>query len=218
MDALKALKREEKGYKSRREGFVPGVLYGKEIETTSVKFQKADVENALRIHGERARLRVSLDGKEQLGIVKEVAREIISRDLLHLDIQLVSLDEQLSIDVPFIFLGTEDLIPKGLVLHTYIDEISLTGTVDVIPESIEINVGDKEDGDSITLADLDLPEGITYLEDDDTQIAAVAIPRVEEIEEDEDAEDIDAADVEVIGEDDEGDADVADDGAEVHED
>lgn len=201
MGALKALAREEKGYKARREGFVPGVLYGRDIDTTSVKFEKTEIEQALRIHGERARLRVSVNNEDQLGIVKDVARDIISRDLLHLDIQLVSLGEELNIEVPFVFMGTDELIPKGLVLHTYINEISLTGTVDVIPNSIEIDVSDKEDGDSINLGDLDLPEGVTYNETDDTQIAAVAIPRVEEIEED---EDVDAADVEVIGEEDEG--------------
>lgn len=199
--ALKAIIRDEKGYKVRREGFVPAILYGKDMEATPVKFEKSDVEQALRIHGERARLRVAVNNEEQLGIVKEVARDIINRDLLHLDIQLVSLGEELSIDVPFVFVGTEELVPKGLVLHTYINEISLTGTVDVIPNEIEIDVSDKEDGDGITLADLELPEGVTYLEPGDTPIAAVAIPKVEEIEEDE--EEVDAADVEVIGEDDE---------------
>lgn len=207
IEALEALIREEKGYKVRREGFVPAVLYGKDIDTTSVKFRKTDVEQALRTHGERARLRVAVNNEEQLGIVKEVARDIITRDLLHLDIQLVSLGEELSIDVPFVFMGTDELIPKGLVLHTYINEISLTGTVDVIPNNIEIDVSDKADGDSITLGDLQLPEGVTYLDPDDTPIAAVAVPRVEEIEEDE--EEVDAADVEVIGEEDD-DSETAD--------
>lgn len=199
---LNAAVRTEKGYKIRREGLVPGVVYGKEIESTPVQFEKRHIEQVLRTYGDRARLMVSIDNKEQLGIIKEVTKDIISQDLLHLDIQLVSLTEEINLDVPFVFIGTDTLIPKGLVLHTYLNEIQLTGTVDRIPNSIEIDVTGKEDGYNVLLGDIELPEGVTYLEPDDTPIAAVAVPKIEEIEEDAE-EEVDAADVEVIGEDEE---------------
>ncbi len=208
---LDAMTRNTKGYKVRREGFVPGVVYGKEIDSTSVQFEKGEIEKVLRTHGERARLKVALNEKEHLGIIKEVARDIITQDLLHLDIQLVSLTEEINLDVPFVFTGTDTLIPKGLVLHTYLNEIQLIGTVDRIPNSIEIDVTGKEDGDSIVLDDIDLPEGVTCLEPGDTPIAAVAIPKVEEIEEDiDEIEEVDAADVEVIGEEDSDEEDIED--------
>lgn len=203
---LDTMIRNEKGYKVRRQGFVPGVVYGKEVESTPVQFKKRDIEQVLRTHGERARLKVSVNEKEHLGIIKEVARDIITQDLIHLDIQLVSLTEEINLDVPFVFTGTDTLIPKGLVLHTYLNEIQLIGTVDRIPSSIEIDVTGKEDGDHIVLNDIDLPEGVTCLEPGDTPIAAVAIPKVEEIEEDlDEEEEVDAADVEVIGEEEEDD-------------
>jgi large subunit ribosomal protein L25 len=194
-DKLNAMPRNEKGYKVRREQFVPGILYGKNIESTSVKFDKNEIDHTIRKYGDRARLKVVYEEKESLGIFKEVARDVLTREVLHLDIQIVSLDEEISLNVPIILNGADAIAFKKLVLQQSMTEIQLTGRVDHIPNSIEIDVSNMEDGDTITLADIEIPEGITYSEPEDTLIAAVREPKMldldeEEAEETEDTEDV----------------------------
>ena len=200
---LNAMPRNEKGYKVRREEFVPGILYGKNMESTSVKFDKKEIDRVIRRYGDRARLKIGFEEKENLGIFKEVARDVLSREVLHLDIQIVSLDEEISLNVPIILHGADAITFKNLVLQQSMTDIQLTGRVDLIPNSIEIDVGDMEDGDAITLADIEIPEGITYSEPEDTLIAAVREPKMldldeeeaeetEDIEGDEEAEDTDS--------------------------
>lgn len=186
---LNAIPRNEKGYKVRREQFVPGVLYGKNIEATSVKFDNNEIDRIIRQYGDRARLKIVMDEKESLGIFKEVARDVLSRDVLHIDIQLVDLKEEISLNVPIILNGSDAITFKKLVLQQNLTEIQLTGRVDLIPHSIEIDVSDMDDGDTITLADVELPEEIKHFEPDDTLIATVRTPKMVDLPEEEEAED-----------------------------
>lgn len=186
---LNAIPRNEKGYKVRREQFVPGVLYGKNIEATSVKFDNNEIDRIIRQYGDRARLKIVMDEKESLGIFKEVARDVLSRDVLHIDIQLVDLKEEISLNVPIILNGSDAITFKKLVLQQNLTEIQLTGRVDLIPHSIEIDVSNMDDGDTITLADVELPEEIKHFESDDTLIATVRTPKMVDLPEEEEAED-----------------------------
>lgn len=182
---LNAIPRNEKGYKVRREQFIPGVLYGKNIEATSVKFDNNEIDRIIRQYGDRARLKIVMDEKESLGIFKEVARDILSRDVLHIDIQLVDLKEEISLNVPIILNGSDAITFKKLVLQQNLTEIQLTGRVDLIPNSIEFDVSNMDDGDTITLADVKLPEEIKHFEAEDTLIATVKTPKMADIPEEE---------------------------------
>lgn len=182
---LNAIPRNEKGYKVRREQFVPGVLYGKNIEATSVKFDYNDIDRIIRQYGDRARLKIVMDEKESLGIFKEVARDILSRDVLHIDVQLVDLKEEISLNVPIILNGSDAITFKKLVLQQNLTEIQLTGRVDLIPNSVEIDVSNMNDGDTITLSDVELPEEVKYSEAEDTLIATVKAPKMADLPEEE---------------------------------
>ena len=190
-DRLNAMPRNEKGYKVRREQLVPGILYGKSMESTSVQFDKIELDRVIRRYGDRARLKITLGEKESLGIFKEVARDVLTREVLHLDIQIVSLDEEISLVVPIILHGAEAISLKKLVLQQGLSEIMLTGRVDQIPNTIEVDASHLEDGETITLGEIEIPEGMFYSEPEDSLIAVAREPRMIELdEEDEDMEEV----------------------------
>lgn len=195
---LIAIPRSEKGYKVRRGNFVPGILYGKNIESTSVQFDKNELNTIIRKYGDRARIKIGFDEKESLGIFKEVSRDIISREVLHLDIQIVDLTEELTLNVPIILHGADALTFKKLVLQQNLTEVQLTGRVDLIPNALEIDVSNMEDGDTKVLADIEIPDGIECSEDPDTLIVVVRVPKMTdlEVEEVEEAEEAEEAEVE----------------------
>ncbi len=198
---LIAMPRSEKGYKVRRGDNVPGVLYGKSIDTVSVQFNKNDLSKIIRKYGDRARIKVIFNDKENLGIFKEVARDVISREIFHLDVQVVDLEEKLTLTVPIIVHGIEALSAKKLVLQQNLMEIQLSGRLDLIPDRIEIDVSDFEDGDTKTIEEIEFPEGVECLEELDALILGARIPRIdEEEEEEEDEELLDGEEVEEEGE------------------
>ena len=189
---LTAMPRSEKGYKVRRGNFTPAVLYGKHMDAKSVQFDKVELNTIIRKHGDRARIKIDFEGSESLGIFKEVARDVLTREIFHLDIQLVDLTEELTLIVPIILHGADALTQKKLVLQQNLAEVQLTGRVDQIPNRLEIDVSAMEDGDTKILADLELPEGIVFSEDPDTLVLATRIPKMTEEAEEEEAEEAEA--------------------------
>jgi len=193
---LEAFVRDQKGYKVRRENFIPGVLYGKGIEeSVPVKFNKKDVDRIIRDYGSRTNLTVVLDGKGMFGFIRDTARDFITGELIHMDIQVADEEAEITRDVPLVFKGTDKLVYKKLILQSNVDEIVVKGKAKLIPSVIEIDVSEANSGDVIMAADLDLPEGVVCVERDDNPIAVVIEAKVEETEEG--AEETEAAGPEV---------------------
>jgi large subunit ribosomal protein L25 len=185
---LTAMPRNEKGYKVRRGGFAPAVLYGRNMEAKSVQFDKNELNTIIRKYGDRARIKIDFEGNESLGIFKEVSRDVLTREIFHLDIQLVDLREELTLIVPIIIHGADAVTQRKLVLQQNLAEVQLTGRVDLIPNKLEIDVSTMEDGDTKVLGDLEVPEGITFSEEPDTLILTTKAPKMVEEEGEEEAE------------------------------
>lgn len=190
---LTAMPRNEKGYKVRRGDFTPAVLYGRNMETKSVQFDKNELNTIIRKYGDRARIKINFEEKESLGIFKEVSRDVLTREIFHLDIQLVDLREELTLIVPIIIHGADAVMQKKLVLQQNLAEVQLTGRVDLIPNKLEIDVSLMEDGDTKVLGDIEVPDGITYSEEPDTLILTTKAPKMVEEEGEEEAEETEEA-------------------------
>ncbi len=190
---LTAMPRNEKGYKVRRGDFTPAVLYGRNMEARSVQFDKNELNTIIRKYGDRARIKIDFEGNESLGIFKEVSRDVLTREIFHLDIQIVDLREELTLIVPIIIHGADVVMQKKLVLQQNLAEVQLTGRVDLIPNKLEIDVSAMEDGDTKVLGDLEVPEGITFSEEPDTLILTTRAPKMVEEEGEEEAEETEEA-------------------------
>ena len=180
---LEAFIRDEKGYKVRKENFVPGVIYGKGIDAVSVKFNKKDVERIIKSYGSRTNLTVVLNGKESFGFIRDTARDGLTEELIHMDIQVADEDAEITRNVPLVFKGTDKLVYNKLILQSNMDEVVVKGKAKLIPNAIEIDVSEANGGDTIMAADLDLPEGVICVNIDDNPIAVVIETKVEETEE-----------------------------------
>ncbi|MEA4963386.1 50S ribosomal protein L25 [Lutispora sp.] len=180
---LEVFERDQKGYKVRQEQFVPGVIYGKEVEAASVKFRKKDVDRLIKESGSRAKLTVILNEKESFGFIKDTARDVLTGDLMHMDIQVVNKDSEISHSVPLVFKGTDALIYNRLILQINANEIQLTGKAKLIPDVIEVDVSNAKSGDTILLTDIDLPDTVTCANMDDIPLAVVTAAKIDEADE-----------------------------------
>lgn len=187
---LKVSERSEFGSRTsrrlRRDGFVPGVVYsgGEAARAFSVPEREARV--ALSQGG--ALLDLEIDGgKAEPVVVKEQQRHPVRGDLLHLDLQVVRLDQAIQADVPVELLGVEDApgVKLGGVLEHITHQLTISALPTEIPESIAADVSGMEIGDTLQLDTLLPPEGVEFvlaegIEAEEVTIATLNPPRVEE--------------------------------------
>lgn len=165
----------------RRDDKIPAVLYGHGTEPLHLTLPGH--ETALAARNSNALLELVLpDGDSHLALLKDIQRHPLSRLITHLDLILVRRGEKVEVDIPVVLIG-EPSAPAIAV----VDSQHLTLSVDAlkVPEQIEIDVEEKEEGFQLFAGDVVLPEGAELVTDVETLVVAVQIPRVEEEPEDE---------------------------------
>jgi large subunit ribosomal protein L25 len=187
---LKAQPRTEFGSREsrrlRREGLVPGVVYGSGEEARPFQVGERDVRNVL-VHG-GALIDVEIEGSAAVPVViKEQQRHPVRGDLVHLDLQEVDLKEKIQADVTIELLGAEDApgVKEGGVLEHVTHEIAISALPTDIPESIPADVSGMVIGDTLQLSMLVAPDGVEFAlgedqDPDEITIATLNPPRVEE--------------------------------------
>jgi len=180
------IKKREKNKKAeyyRKEGLIPGILYGPDIEPTPVFIDKKEfLKNFSHIH---QRFDFVLEGKKYSGILQDIQKDPITLEPIHFDIYVPSVSRKIETAISINFVGEEELIKNDLILNKNIIELPVEGLMKDIPESIDIDVSNLKEGESIYVKDLKL-ENIKILLNEDTPIATAV--KVEKIEEEVEAE------------------------------
>lgn len=156
----------------RREDKIPGVLYGHGMTPLSVTVERRDLRLAVSgAAGSNALLSLQVDGKSYPAIIKEMQRHPVKRTVTHIDFQQVSLDEQITVQVPIIIEGeAKAVLNNGGMVDPAMNDLELTTTPDNIPDSIVIDITDMQPGGVIRLSDITLPEGVTVTLDPETAL------------------------------------------------
>jgi large subunit ribosomal protein L25 len=180
----------------RAEGKVPGVVYGHGADAVSVAVVWRDLRHALTTDaGLNALIDLEIAGEKQLTIVKELQRDPVRRDVVHVDFLRISRDEEITVDVPLLLEGEPTMVTRenGTVDHLLFS-LTITSKPGTIPNEISIDVSGMSIGDTIRVSDLVLPEGVRTDVDVDEPVAiahgaaAEEEPEVEELAEGEAAE------------------------------
>lgn len=158
---IKALERPKKTGKFKEVGFVPGVLYGEGMDASAaVKFDAAVIKNLISKHGSNAKIWVDYNGTEKFGFVKATQSDALSNKLLHIDIQVIAKDQKMKIQIPVRFIGEDLLKARELELHVSKHEVTVTGDMNKMPESIEFDVSKLELGAQVTYEDFKLDKSL----------------------------------------------------------
>ena len=192
---LNAESREVEGKSSsrqlRRAGSVPAVIYGGKEEPLRISILEKDIAKASEIPGFATQiLSISISGKEQNVIVKEIQRHPATERVLHADLMRVDPDTKISISVPVRFINEESCVGvkmHGGAISRLINDIDITCLASNLPEYIEVDIEALDIGDSIFLSALNLPEGVEIPslalgEDRDQVVVSVAEAKILEIE------------------------------------
>jgi large subunit ribosomal protein L25 len=178
---LNAEKREVLGKKVkglRREGKLPAVIYGQEIKPISITLETKQVHKVLKVVGANTLISIKIGKKEFLTLVREIQREVIVRDLLHMDFQAVSLEETITTSLPVVMVGVAPVIEEfEALLIVSMDELQIEAKAKDLPDTISVDVSNMmEIGDNILVKDLVISGDVTILDDPDGIVIVATSP------------------------------------------
>jgi len=157
----------------RDQGLIPGVVYGHKEAVVPVTLPKKE----LTTHIDRGAhvFDLSLDGKAQKVLVKDVQYDHLGLEILHIDFARVSLDERVEVTVPLELKGEPKGAAEGGVLQQIVAELEIECLVTDIPDRIIHNVSEMAIDDALHIKDLALPEGAKAMQDPDLIVAMVKV-------------------------------------------
>ena len=170
---------------SRREGRIPGILYGHGEESVSLSVDANELQKLVHSISIENTI-VDLDigkGEPYKVLIREVQRHPFRDEFIHIDFFHVAMDEKIQVEIPIVLIGTPTGVKnKGGVMDHQLRELEVFCLPGNIPEKVEIDVTNLDIGDSIHVSDIQLPD-VEVLTDLDRSVVAVLAPTVIEVEE-----------------------------------
>ncbi len=170
----------------RRQGWIPAVLYGRHISPLPIQVEGRELQRVLsQARGGARLITLQVDGETHLALIREVQREPIRREILHVDFQAIEMTEKIRVEVPVIFTGASPAVERGegVLVHglTHVEiECLPKDLVEAI--TVDLSALDRVDA-AIYVRDLQAPPGVTIVSDPDELIALVTAPAAEALEE-----------------------------------
>lgn len=157
----------------RREGIIPGVVYGPEMEPMKLAFEMRSLRQTLLQAGGTQIIELHV-GKEKIPtLARDVQRDPVRGDMLHVDFYRVSLTRKLTAQVPVVLVGESPAAASGTAnIDHVLTSLEIEALPTNLPPQIEVDLSLlKEAGDQIKVADLPLPEGCVAMADPEELVA-----------------------------------------------
>ncbi|MEA2319548.1 MAG: large subunit ribosomal protein [Solirubrobacteraceae bacterium] len=169
----------------RREGSVPGVLYGGGEDPVSFLVDERELRHALAARG--AVLELTVDGTTTPAVLKDSQHHPVRGQTLHVDFLRVRLDVAIHATVALDLVGAEDApgVKEGGVLEQVTRELNIEALPGDIPETIPFDASGMQINETITLSAVTPPRGVTLLDDLEETVIATLVPPTVETESDE---------------------------------
>ena len=187
MNTLKAEKRNAKAKALRREGYVTGNLFGREIEgSIPVKMAQKDVSEVLRYNDKGSQLFLEVEGKKYDVVIKEIDYDNMAKHVLDIEFQALVSNEKIHNTAEIILLNKEKVV-EG-VLEELLEEVSYKAYPADLVDKIKLDVGSIRLGDTIKVKDLDISKNdkIEVTTDPETIVVNVIASKNDQTDDDED--------------------------------
>lgn len=183
---LKVITRDASGKgvarKIRRDGGLPGVVYGVGVENTRIQVPVEELRKFSAAVGHNMFLKLKVDGPldGKMSLISDFQRDPLTRRLLHTDLRVVDMSKPIVVEIPLIFEGAAPGQKEGGIITHARREIEVRCLPTEIPEGVVVDLSHLNIGDSIHLNDLELPEGIESVSDTNITLVTVSAPVAEE--------------------------------------
>jgi len=181
IQTIKAEKREIYGKKSRflrRAGITPAHIFGHGVESLSLQCETAELQRVLAQAGTTSLIDIDIksEKKPRKVFIREVQRDALSGQLLHVDFYQVKLTEKMSADIPIVLVGEAPATKsKDNIIEQTLSLVEVSSLPEKIPHRIEVDISSlKQAGDAIHVRDLVLDKDITINADPDQLLVKVS--------------------------------------------
>lgn len=168
--------------KIRKEGNIPGVIYGAKKESKSIYLSEKDLIKTIRDVGRNGVISLDVEGNKQNVILTDYQSDPLKNILVHVDFRAVDMSKELNANVKVTLVGDAAGVKEGGVMQQSLHEISVTATPANIPQSIDVDVTNVQVEEKVTIADIKGKySSISFNHEDDEVIASILAPRQEEV-------------------------------------
>lgn len=174
----------------RRGGRVPAVVYGAGKENVAVFVDDLTLRKVIREGGAQALITLKVEGSkddaETLTILKDIQYDAFGEDILHTDFYRVTMGKAIHVTVPLVTVGESPGVQEGGILENVVRDLHISCLPGEIPDHVEIDVGNLELNENLTVGDIKAPPGVTVLDDPSALVVLVKpsrIARLVELEE-----------------------------------
>jgi large subunit ribosomal protein L25 len=166
--------------RARRDGKIPAVLYGHGADPQHLELPGHDFAAVLRHSGTNAVLTLDIEGKEQLALTKALAIHPIRRTIQHADLLVIRRGEKVVVEVG---IDVQGEAAYGTLVTQEANTVEIEAEALSIPEELVVSVEGAEPGTQITAGQIELPAGVTLVDDPDMLVVNVVnAPTAEELE------------------------------------
>lgn len=155
----------KKAAKLRKQGLVPGIVYGHGFEPIMVQSEYNVIEKVVREAGKHTPVYATIDGKKKITMIKDIDREPGKNRIRHVSFHAVKATDAVTAEVPIRFVGEGESAAEkaGLMVLQAIEAIEIKAKPADLPEALEVSIIDLATAeDKLTLADITLPKGVEY--------------------------------------------------------
>ena len=160
--------------KNRREGKVPGILYGKNLKNLMFEVGELELNSEISRIGEHGVLDISINGDNHNVLIKEIQREPVNQKILHIDLEELFENSRVITEVPIKFIGENEVNKNGGILQKERSSVKLQCTSAKIPKLIQVDVSNLSVGDAYRVADIEFGEEISIIDSLNLVIATIA--------------------------------------------
>lgn len=181
--SLRAESREAAGSgpakRLRAEGDIPAILYGRGLDSTPLSVNRRDLYAALHTEaGTNALINLEVGSDKFLTIARELQRHPVRGEIIHLDFINISLDEEITAEVAIEYVGEPAGAVEGGIVETIKASVMVSALPMAIPSGIQVDISELGVGDTLTATMLPAMEGVEYLEDEESPLVTVIVPRI----------------------------------------
>lgn len=149
----------------RKEGLVPGVIYGHGFESMLVQSAYGPLEKVVKEAGKHSPVHVTVDGKKKITLIKDIDRDPVKARIRHISFHAVKANEVVQAEVPIQLVGEgeSEAEKAGLIVLQAIESIEIKAKPADLPDALEVSIASLAGTeDKVLLGDITLPKGVEY--------------------------------------------------------
>lgn len=160
----------------RDEGYIPAVIYSKDMNTLPIKIHRQEAEGYVRRYGENSLVDLNIGGNSYTTLIKEIQSDPLTKRIIHIDFQKVTEDQRIHVKIPIVLQGKQQIEGGKAILQQQISDIEIECAAGSIPRKLEMDISSFRPGDILRVADIEISEEFHIVHDPQTIIASLSMP------------------------------------------